>query len=179
MTELAYKFTLSGARSPFTGFAWPLREWVDAEGELALCRNGIHACRPEALPRWLSDELWLVELDHVVAEQDGLLLARRGRLVERIDAWNEETSRELARSCAAVITELAAQHPDDDLLRRRAQMIPEIADGPDPSAAALSMYTTAHAADEVVPGSYWVERRRQAQWLRERLQLDAVASGAV
>ena len=59
------------------------------------------------------------------------------------------------------------------LLRRRAEMIPQIADGPDPSAAALSMYTTAHAADEVLPGSYWVERRRQADWLRERLQLDA------
>ena len=58
-------------------------------------------------------------------------------------------------------------------------MIPQIAEGPDPSAAALSMYTTAHAADEVVPGSYWVERRRQAEWLRERLQFGAVASCAV
>jgi hypothetical protein len=177
VTERAYKFTLPGARSPFTSFAWPVGEWVEAEGELALCRNGIHACRPEALPRWLNDELWLVELDQVEDEQEGLLLARRGRLLERIDAWNEEVSRELARSCAAVIAQLAAEHPDDDLLRRRALMIPQIAAGPDPSAAALSMYTTAHAADEVVPGSYWVERRRQADWLRERLQLDAVASG--
>jgi hypothetical protein len=58
-------------------------------------------------------------------------------------------------------------------------MIPQIAEGPDPSATALAMYTTAHAADEVVPGSYWVERRRQAEWLRERLQLDAVAASAV
>jgi hypothetical protein len=178
VTELAYKFTLVGARSPFTRFTWPVGEWVEAEGELALCRNGIHACRPEALPRWLNDELWLVELEDVEEEHDGLLLARRGRLVERIEGWNEEASRELARSCAAVIAQLAAEHPGDDLLQRRAQMIPEIADGPDPSAAALSMYTTAHAADEVVPGSYWVERRRQAEWLRERLQLDAVASGA-
>ena len=179
MTELAYKFTLLGARSPFTSFTWPVGEWVEAEGQLALCRNGIHACRPEALPRWLNDELWRVEVDDVAGEHEGLLLARRGRLVERIDAWDEETSRELARSCAAVITQLAAEHPHDDLLQRRAEMIPQIADGPDPSATALSMYTTAHAADEVVPGSYWVERRRQAEWLRERLELDAVASAAV
>ena len=178
MTELAYKFTRPGARSPFTSFVWPIGEWVETEGPLALCRNGIHACRPEALPRWLSDELWLIELEGVAEEGDGLLLARRGRLVEQIDGWNEETSRELARSCAAVITQLAAEHPDDDLLRRRAEMIPQIADGPDPSAAALAMYTTAHAADEVAPGSYWIERRRQAEWLRERLQLDAVAAGA-
>lgn len=179
VTELAYKFTLVGARSPFTDFVWPVGEWVEVGGQLGLCRNGIHACRPEALPRWLNDELWLVELDDVDGEHDGLLLARRGRFVERIEDWNEETSRELARSCAAVITKLAAEHPDDDLLRRRAEMIPQIAEGPDPSATALAMYTTAHAADEVVPGSYWVERRRQAEWLRERLQLDAVAASAV
>jgi hypothetical protein len=177
VTDIAYKFTRPGGRSPFTAFTWPVGEWVEAEGELSLCRNGIHACRPEELPRWVNDELWLVELEDVDEERDGLLLARRGRLVERIHAWNEETARELARSCAAVITKLAAEHPDDDLLQRRAQMIPAIADGPDPSAAALSMYTTAHAADEVIAGSYWIERRRQAEWLRDRLRLDAVASG--
>jgi hypothetical protein len=91
-------------------------------------------------------------------------------VLDRISAWNPETSRELARSCAARILELAAEHPNP-LLQRRAEMIHQIADGPDPSATALSMYTTAHAADEVDPGSYWVERRRQAEWLRDRLRL--------
>jgi hypothetical protein len=173
VTETAYKFTRPGRRSPFTDFEWPVGEWVETDGEVGLCRNGVHVCRVEALPRWIDDELWTIEVDGVTEEDEGVLVARRGRLLERIDAWNAETSRELARSCAAVITELASEHPDDDLLRLRAEMIPEIADGPDPSATALSMYTTAHAADEVVPGSYWVERRRQAEWLRERLGLDA------
>ena len=171
MTETAYKFTRPGARSPFTGFEWPVGEWVEAEGEVGLCANGIHACRIEALPRWLDDELWRIEVDGIEEEHDGVVVARRARLLERIEAWNAETSRELARSCAARIRELAQEHADP-LLQRRAQMIPEIADGPDPSATALSMYTTAHAADEVVPGSYWVERRRQAEWLRERLGLE-------
>ena len=171
MTETAYKFTRPGARSPFTGFEWPVGKWVEAEGEVGLCANGIHACRIEALPRWLDDELWRIEVDGIEEEHDGVVVARRARLLERIEAWNAETSRELARSCAARIRELAQEHADP-LLQRRAQMIPEIADGPDPSATALSMYTTAHAADEVVPGSYWVERRRQAEWLRERLGLE-------
>ena len=170
--ELAYKFTRPGARSPFTGFEWPVGEWVEAEGGVGLCRNGIHACRVEALPRWLDDELWRIEVDGIEEELEGLLVARRGRLVERVEAWNAETARELARSCAARVRELAREH-DDELLHRRAEMIPQIADGPDPSATALSMYTTAHAADEVVPGSYWTERRRQAEWLVERLGLDA------
>jgi hypothetical protein len=170
VTEIAYKFTRPGARSPFTGFEWPAGEWVEADGGVGLCANGIHACRIEALPRWVDDELWRIEVDGIEEEHDGVLVARRGRLLDRIEAWNAETSRELARSCAARIIELAAEHRDP-LLQRRAEMIPQIADGPDPSATALSMYTTAHAADEVVPGSYWVERRRQADWLRDRLGL--------
>lgn len=170
MTEVAYKFTRQGARSPFTGFAWPVGEWVEAQGEVGLCANGIHACRVEALPRWVDDELWRIEVDGIEQEHEGVLVARRGRLLDRVEAWDAETSRELARSCAALIVELAAKH-EDPLLQRRAEMIPMIADGPDPSATALSMYTTAHAADEVVPGSYWIERRRQADWLRDRLAL--------
>ena len=55
MSEVAYKFTRAGARSPFTGFAWRPGRWVDADGELNLCANGIHSCRLEALPRWLDD----------------------------------------------------------------------------------------------------------------------------
>jgi hypothetical protein len=171
VTELAYKFTRPVARSPFSEFEWPVGEWVEAEGEIGLCANGIHACRLEALPRWLDDELWRIEVDGIEEEHEGVLVARRARLLERIDAWDVEASRELARSCAAVIVALAAEHPGDELLQRRAQMIPEIADGPDPSATALSMYTTAHAADEVEPGAYWTERRRQAEWLRDRLGL--------
>ena len=30
MTQLAFKFTRPGARSPFTGFEWPQGEWVEA-----------------------------------------------------------------------------------------------------------------------------------------------------
>jgi hypothetical protein len=168
--EVAYKFTRAGALSPFTGFAWPVGEWVEAEGEVALCANGIHACRVEALPRWVDDELWRIELDDLEVELEGVLVARRGRLIDRVESWSPETARELARSCAARIRELAAERADP-LLQRRAQMIPEIAERPDPSVAALSMYTTAHAVDEVLPGGYWEERRRQANWLRERLGL--------
>lgn len=175
MTQLAYKFTRPGARSPFTGFAWPQGEWVEAEGEIGLCANGIHACRPEALPRWIDDELWLVELEEVEEEHDGVLIARRARLLERIEAWDAETSRELARSCAARVREVAEQSRDP-LVQGRAEMIAAIADGPDPSATALALYTTAHTFDDV-DGSYYEERRRQAEWLRERLQLDTVATG--
>jgi hypothetical protein len=169
-SEVAYKFTQPATRSRFTGFEWPVGTWVEVRGALGLCANGIHACRVDALPRWVDDVLWRIELDGVELEHEGVLVARRGRLLEPIEAWNPELSRELARSCAERIREFAAANPDP-LLQRRAEMIPQIADGPDPSATALSMYTTAHAFDDLLPGSYWEERRRQADWLRERLGL--------
>lgn len=173
MSELAYKFTRPGARSPFSGFMWPVGEWVEVEGEVELCRNGIHACRPEALSRWLDDELWLVELEEVEIEEDGLLAARRGRLVSRIEAWNAEAALELARWCVQRAQELAGRNPDP-LVSRRADHIAQIAKSPDPSATALTMYTTAHTYDDA-EGTYHEERRRQAAWLREHLQLEAIA----
>jgi hypothetical protein len=170
VTELAYKFTQPVARSPFTGFTWPVGNWVEAKGALGLCANGIHACRVEALPRWIDEELWRIELDGIEQEHEGVLVARRGRLLEPIAAWDAEAARDLARSCAARVKELAAGHADE-LLRRRAAMIPEIANGEGTSATALSMYTTAHAAEEVMAGGYRDERRRQSEWLRARLRL--------
>ena len=171
MRELAYKFTRWGRRSPFTGFAWPVGEWVDAGGDVELCANGIHACRPEALPRWIDDELWRIEVEDPRDELDGVVVARRARLVERIDGWNEEASRELARSCASEARRLAGERADP-LIRRMADEISAIADGPDPSAAALSMYCTAHVFNVAAEGGYVAERRRQFEWLRDRLGLE-------
>ena len=128
---------------------------------------------PGALPRWIDDELWLVELDEVEEEHDGVLIARRARLLERIEAWDAETS---PSSLAPVqrVREVA-ERSRDPLVQGRAEMIAAIADGPDPSATALAMYTTAHTFDDV-DGSYYQERRRQAAWLRDHLQLDTVAT---
>jgi hypothetical protein len=170
--ETAYKFTRAGAVSPFTGFAWPQGEWIEVEGDVALCTNGIHACRPQALPRWLDEELWRVEIEEVQEEHEGLVVARRARLLERIEAWDAEASRELARSCAVRARQLADEH-SDPLIKKMADDIGGIAEGPDPSATALSMYCTAHAFDVAVPRGYVAERRRQAEWLVERLELTA------
>ena len=170
MAETAYKFTRAGARSPFTDFRWPTGAWVEVAGEIGLCANGIHACRVDALPRWVDEELGRVEVEDVQAEYEGVVVARRGRLVGRVAAWNEATSRELARSCALRARASAQEHPDT-LIQKMAEDIAAIAEGPDPSATALSMYCSAHAADVAERGGYDYERRRQAQWLRERLGL--------
>jgi hypothetical protein len=94
-----YKFLHAGRVGPFSGFAWPDAEWVDADGPPELCRSGIHACRLEHLAYWLADELWRIELHGELVETDFQVIAARGRLVERVSAWDEDARRELAAEC--------------------------------------------------------------------------------
>jgi hypothetical protein len=109
-------------------------------------------------------------------ELDGVLVARRGRLVERIDDWDAATARELARWCAQRARDLAAKRAEDPRLRALAEDIAFNAEGSDRSGTGLAMYGTAHAFELAAAGGYQDERRRQADWLRERLGLGRVQS---
>jgi hypothetical protein len=160
---IAYAFTGPGARRPFLGDHWP------PPGGWAPSARG---SRIDHLPVWIAAELWLVELDGSVHEVETQLRAERGRLVRRIDAWDDAAAADFARWCGGRIVELAVQMKDDD-----DRMAAYRADG-----AAF-----AHSADANVAG--WVatraaaaaggeeaarrERAHQAEWLRERLSLDA------
>jgi hypothetical protein len=111
---LAYKFLCDGGIGLFSGFAWPCPAdglpglWVDADGALEQGGNGIHACRPADLPHWLNDELWHIELAGEIFEHDRGLVSRRGRLVERVDAWTPQAAAALARDCASRARDTAA-----------------------------------------------------------------------
>lgn len=97
----AYKFLRPGRVAHFSEFEWPEDEWVEADGPLETCRSGIHACRPHHLAYWLADELelWEVWLDGEVVETALKVVARRGRLVARVDAWNESVREEFRVEC--------------------------------------------------------------------------------
>lgn len=107
------KFLRRGRRAPFSGAEWPppQRGWVVADEPVGLCVSGVHACRVEHLAYWPSEELWLVELGDVAAEDHAKVLAGRGRLVERIEPWDvaaaveaaEEFARRTKRQAAAVL----------------------------------------------------------------------------
>ena len=112
---LAYKFLRAGAVAPVSSFAWPAPagsepgDWIEASGPLEPCANGVHACRMAGLPTWIGDELWAVELGGEIVEFEGVLVARRGRLLSRMQGWNSDTSVEFARACAARAGERAAR----------------------------------------------------------------------
>jgi hypothetical protein len=105
----AYKFLAAGGNGRFSGFTWPVGRWVVSDGALAPCLSGIHACRRDQLLDWLDDDLWEIELDGRFEEMPGMLLAERGRLTRRVDAWSAETARALVEDCARRAQQLGAR----------------------------------------------------------------------
>ena len=120
---IAYKFTGAGGVT-HDGFRWPLPtadgpgEWVEV-GKRArralimhdLCTTRVlHATDAAHLISWADAELYEVEIDI----SRGLIVGpdkigfRRGRLVRRIEAWNERSARLFACDCAEDALQYAA-----------------------------------------------------------------------
>lgn len=98
---IAYKFLAAGRVGPFSGVTWPTDlEWLEASGGDRACSPRVHACRVEDLPEWMDHELWRVELAGDVRVDCGKLVAGRGRLLERIDAWDLDLMVAYAEACA-------------------------------------------------------------------------------
>jgi hypothetical protein len=111
---IAYKFLSPGAVGLFSRLAWPVPrdarpgDWVVAEGPLEVCRNGVHACGPDDLIEWIDSELWRVELGEPVMESEAGLVASRGRLLSRVEEWDEDAARALTRDCVLRARDRAA-----------------------------------------------------------------------
>ncbi len=91
---ILYKFLGRDRVALYTGYEWPVDEWVETGGPLDLCANGLHACRRVNLPGWIDDELWLIELDGDQETHEDVVVAQRARLVRRVEAWDEPAMRE-------------------------------------------------------------------------------------
>jgi hypothetical protein len=164
---IAYKFLDAGGVAPFTGFRWPVGEWVDAGGA-ELCHKGIHACRVRDLPMWLGRELWEIELEGEVIEQERKVVASRGRLLRQVPGWNDELRAEFGRFCAR-------------RTRRRVGFLPMLSGfvaDVDRFVAQdrvpIAGFAAARAAElRDGPAAYERERSVQAAWLAERLGLGA------
>ena len=97
----ALKFLRPGRVAPFTGVTWPPPgQWLASAAPPELCRAGVHALLPDALATWTTEELWRVELDGARELAPGIMVASRGRLLGRVEAWNDQTAREFAEAVA-------------------------------------------------------------------------------
>lgn len=165
---IAYKFLRPDGTSAFTGFSWPLPNggpgaWVEAPADP--CRSGVHACRPADLPFWVGRELYEIELDGEIAEHPAKVVASRGRLTRRIEAWDDELRDTYTRMCADRAHELAL---GASLEEWDAVIEPSFPEGP-----ALLGFVAARIAEEISgPEAYHRERARQTEWLVERLGLE-------
>lgn len=182
---IAYKFLRMGAEGPFTGFVWPLPsgdgapgEWVSGDGLRGACAPGVHACRAGDLPIWLCDELWVAELAGPVTEARSKVVAPRGRLLRRVDAWNPQTAAEFCKACA----QRTKRHADRVLQAADAGPRVTAAIGYASDAAAVWLgggapasvaYMAVRAAINAAgsPAGGRRERQWQARWMRDRLSL--------
>lgn len=164
-----YKFLTRDGLGVFSGFAWPLPgrapgDWVAADVEL--CRSGIHACRTADLPYWLAPSLYEIELEGEVTSHPTKVVAPRGRLIRRVDGWNEASLEDYGRMCRARAEELVATAPEDLEGWRPPAAIA-------PSEAARLGFMAARIAEQVSGlEGFLAERKLQSEWLVERLALD-------
>jgi hypothetical protein len=165
---IALKFLDEHGAAPFTGYRWPVGGWVDA-GEIEPCRSGIHALRPRDLPYWLGAQLWEIELEGDVVEQERKLVARRGRLVRRRDEWNPDlldafVGNVLVRTRRAYGSVPIVSGYVADIERFRAL-----------GRTGLAAFAAARAAERHGgAAAYERERLIQAAWLAERLELGSI-----
>jgi hypothetical protein len=175
----AYKVLRDG-RSEFTGWRWPLPqaerpgEWVHANGSIGLCVNGIHAASPEQLPHWLGTEIWEIELDGEVVREEDALVASQARLVRKLHAWDETMQRRFAEMCLRRAEEIAVGYPAGSGLVSKVEHTLSWA-GAAPAGYFAAMLageraTGAHSGPDY-DAAFVRERARQAQWLRDELQL--------
>jgi hypothetical protein len=204
---IAYKFLCAGGVGPFSRYRWPLPRaggagaWVASRPDAVLCHRAVHACRVGDLPWWLHDELWEAELDGTVTAGRHKVMAPRGRLLRRIEAWDAASAQRFADACA----ERARDHAATALDRtgasalatelRHATTPRELRDtvrGAEPpeearvpvamagdaarralgGATVVAAYIAAHVAAKVDgPEAMDAERAWQSQWLRAALAL--------
>jgi hypothetical protein len=152
----------------FSRFRWPLPTggepgaWIEADA-VAACRSGVHGCRVAHLPYWLAPVLYEAELGGEIVEEPLKVVAARGRLVRRVEAWDDAARAAFAASCAERARELAADALPDWPPRA----------GPEPPPAALAAFMAARIAERLAgPEAYRAERGRQSAWLADRLGLE-------
>ena len=144
----AYKFLAQGAVGRFSDFQWPPPgEWVTTQQPLVDCLQGIHAVRMEQLLDWIDDELWEIELGGAVADREDILVAERGRLVRRIESWDEGAAQSFADDCASRSGAIAAKALRDAGLADEARRLEHATDLVEVQEAAVAALAAVGASE--------------------------------
>ena len=109
------KFMEKGCVGPYSGRPLEPDVWLpEVEGELVLCENGYHLCKPEHAINWFNEEAYSVEFKEPVLFGEDKICAASIRMT-RIPAWNERTARLFAADCAERLLPIFEERfPADD-----------------------------------------------------------------
>jgi hypothetical protein len=180
---IAYKFLTETGVGRFSEARWPLPAaaqpgaWLSATGPIRPCSNGIHASRIDNLPYWLDSHLFEIELDGTLLETESVLVAQRGRLIRRVDAWNDAGWVALCNFCQQRTDENLARVSDQcpAELERARFFVDEVRTFAQMGAYATAVYVAAvaaHVASALEPeAAYRAERAKQAEFLAAYLGL--------
>jgi hypothetical protein len=98
-----YKVLKNGRSCYGGGGQWTPNRNRYVRGKVVACKHGIHYCRGAQLLNWLGPELWLFEdRGDKHDDRDDKCVTNRGRITERIEAWNEEVARLFAVDCSRI-----------------------------------------------------------------------------
>jgi hypothetical protein len=178
------KFLTAEGTAPTGWGRYTKGRWRSVRGGLMPCANGLHATTADNLVPFLDAQLWRCEAgDEYVWHEDAngrKLVARRLRIVERFEAWNDRTARLFAADCAERVLPLFEEAcPGDDRPRRAIETARLFADGAATAAARDAAWEAAWAAAGDAAGAaardaaWEAERRWQNEHLRDVLGLGA------
>jgi hypothetical protein len=173
---LLLKFLTAEQRSPTGTGRWTPNRWRSVRGELVACRNGLHATSSDNLLPFLDAQLWRVEINgehlwHTDSSAGRKLVARRMRIVERVEAWNDRTARLFAADCAERVLPLfERERPDDPRPRAAISVARRFANG-DATRDELD------AARDAARDAVW-DAARDAAWAAARDAARAAAGTA-
>jgi len=153
-----YKVTGEDGSAFHGGYGkWTKNRWRSVRGNLVPCENGLHLCRRQDLTMWLGPVIWRAEVDGEVIEANDKVVARKARVVERLDTWNERIARLFAADCAEhVLPIFEKAYPTDDRPRRAIEAARAYANG---SIDAVSLTVASDAASDAA----WAAARTAAK----------------
>lgn len=81
--------------------SWEPGAWLEVEGPLVPCENGLHLCDGERqLLEWLGPAIFEAEYDWARLDGEGKIVVRKARLLRRFETWNGRSARLFACDCA-------------------------------------------------------------------------------
>jgi len=117
-TITCYRFVTDDLKSQNGDEQWAVGEWKKVDGELELCKTGLHACRtPYQSLTYVYGTRWFkAEARGTILEGDDKFCASEMRLVEEIPI---KVIHQWAVDCAYRVLSIYEQHhPEDDRPRK-------------------------------------------------------------